>query len=309
MEKKTTVPPSAVARTAPCSAPGTSTQTTVTSAGVPDRGRDGERVGGVGDDHAVGEPGGAQRGRLGVVAHQAGELGGPRGARCGQAEAAGLAGGAQDGDRARPGPLDHPGGRGRCPADVEHGQRDGVGQVVGQDGGDRAGEQDRRPLGRDLLRPAVPAGQPVGDPQRGEGEGDQRGHPVARRTQPQRRLRPDGVHDADEHAAGAGDRVLHLAAGARRSPGRRPARPRRRRRAASDSWRNDAASRLSRSTAMRTSSGPIAGSASSRRAAWGSTPAGSRTRCTPEGPLRRSSHATLPSHPFGCRRTYRVDPV
>ena len=35
MEKKTTVPPSAVARTAPCSAPGTSTQTTVTSAGAP----------------------------------------------------------------------------------------------------------------------------------------------------------------------------------------------------------------------------------------------------------------------------------
>src|SRR3954465_1225715 len=35
MEKKTTVPPSAVARTAPCSAPGTSTQTTVTSTGSP----------------------------------------------------------------------------------------------------------------------------------------------------------------------------------------------------------------------------------------------------------------------------------
>src|SRR5919201_4935395 len=35
MEKKTTVPPSAVASTAPCSQPGTSTQTTVTSTGSP----------------------------------------------------------------------------------------------------------------------------------------------------------------------------------------------------------------------------------------------------------------------------------
>jgi hypothetical protein len=37
MLKKITVPPSAVARIAPCSQPGTSTQTTVTSAGPPRR--------------------------------------------------------------------------------------------------------------------------------------------------------------------------------------------------------------------------------------------------------------------------------
>ena len=58
IEKKTTVPPSAVARIAPCSQPGTSTQTTVTSAGPPargDRGGQRHRVAGVGDDDGVGE--------------------------------------------------------------------------------------------------------------------------------------------------------------------------------------------------------------------------------------------------------------
>ena len=62
-----------------------------------------------------------------------------------------------------------------------------------------------------LLGAAVPAGQPVGDPQRGQGQRDQGRDPVAR-PQPQRRVRADLVDDADEHAAGAGDRVLHLAA-------------------------------------------------------------------------------------------------
>ena len=47
------------------------------------------------------------------------------------------------------------------------------------------------------------------------------------------------------------------------------------------SWRNDAASRFSRSTVTRTSSGARAGLGSSRQAAWGSTPAGSATRCSP----------------------------
>jgi hypothetical protein len=67
---------------------------------------------------------------------------------------------------------------------------------------------------------------------------------------------------------------------------------------ASRSCRKDAASRLSRSTAMRTSSGPIAGSSSSRRAACGSTPRGSSTRCTPSArsidPSTRLSRLTRP---------------
>ena len=48
--------------------------------------------------------------------------------------------------------------------------------------------------------------------------------------------------------------------------------------ASSRSWRKLAASRLSRSTAMRTSSGPTAGSVSRRVAACGRTPFGSSTR-------------------------------
>ena len=51
----------------------------------------------------------------------------------------------------------------------------------------------------------------------------------------------------------------------------------------SRSCRNDAASRFSRSTRTRTSSGQMAGSGSSCQAAWGSTPAGFRTRCKPSG--------------------------
>ncbi|MGY1844533.1 hypothetical protein [Modestobacter sp. SYSU DS0875] len=91
MEKKTTMPPSAVARTAPCSAPGTS-------------------------------------------AHQAAV------ARRGQAQAAGRAGRAEDGDRrAVPGAVHDPLGGGRRTADVQHRQRDLLRHVVGEDGGDRAG--------------------------------------------------------------------------------------------------------------------------------------------------------------------------
>ena len=75
----------------------------------------------------------------------------------------------------------------------------------------------------------------------------------------ERRLRADLVDRADQHAAGAGDRVLHLAAGgddvehlgADRVPSPR---------VLLSSCRNDAASRLSLSTAIRTSSGQSSGS-------------------------------------------------
>ena len=55
------------------------------------------------------------------------------------------------------------------------------------------------------------------------------------------------------------------------------------------SWRNDAASRLSRSTRIRTSSGHSSARVSSRWAAWGSTTPSSRTRCRPVGSLVRTS--------------------
>ena len=55
------------------------------------------------------------------------------------------------------------------------------------------------------------------------------------------------------------------------------------------SWRKDAASRLRRSTRMRTSSGHSSLRVSSRWAACGSTTRSSRTRCNPVGSLARTS--------------------
>ena len=117
--------------------------------------------------------------------------------------------------------ADHPVGEGRRPADVHHRQRQLGGQVAGQPGRDRPAEQDRVPVARDLLGPAVPAGQPVGDHQRGQAERDQRGDLVAG-GKAQRRSGPGLVHRPSEHAAGAGDRVLHLAAGPDDVQHRRP---------------------------------------------------------------------------------------
>ena len=60
-------------------------------------------------------------------------------------------------------------------------------------------------------------------------------------------------------------------------------------RACCSSWRKDAASRLRRSTRMRTSSGQSSLRVSSRWAACGRTTASSRTRCNPVGSLARTS--------------------
>lgn len=68
----------------------------------------------------------------------------------------------------------------------------------------------------------------------------------------------------------------------------------------SDSCRKLAASRFSRSTRMRTSFDAIRGSASSRQAACGSTPAGSTTRCRPTGDV---TPTPLPKPPEALART------
>jgi hypothetical protein len=62
---------------------------------------------------------------------------------------------------------------------------------------------------RHLLAGAVPAGEPVGDRQRRERQRDQGGDPVTG-VQPERRVGADRLDGADEHAAGAGDRIVHL---------------------------------------------------------------------------------------------------
>ena len=66
-------------------------------------------------------------------------------------------------------------------------------------------------LGGHPLPQPVPALQAVGDGEGREGQRDQSGHAVAD-DEAEGRTRTDLGDGADEHAAAAGDRVLHLAA-------------------------------------------------------------------------------------------------
>ncbi len=175
--------------------------------------RRGERVGGVGDDDLVGEAGAAQLGGLDLVADDGDDLRGVGVPGGGERERAGLPGGAEDGDcgggvgAAGDDASDERGGA----AHVEDGEREVLGQVVGEDGGDGAAEEDRVAAGRNLLGVAVPARQTVINVQRREGEGDEGGDLLAG-FEAERGAGADGVDGADEHAAGAGDGVVHLAA-------------------------------------------------------------------------------------------------
>ncbi len=181
--------------------------------GAGDRVGQGHRVAGVGQGHGVGQPGGVQPVALVEGGHDPNDGGGTGVAGRGQRQRAALAGPAEHRHRRRPvGQVlpDHPGGQRGCAAHVQHRQRQGGIQVVGQDRRGRAGEQDGVAAAGHLLAVAAPAGQLVGDRQRGQGQRDQGGDPVAG-AQAQRRVGTDLVHRADEHAAGAGDRVVHLA--------------------------------------------------------------------------------------------------
>ena len=182
-------------------------------------------------------------------------------------------------------PAHHAGGqRGRA-TDVHHRQGQLGGQVVGEHRGDRAAEEDRRTRrpGTCSPRPSQ-RGQAVLDHQRGQRQRDQRGDPVAdgagraATRGPTSSTVPTSM--PPEPVTGfcilprVGDDVEHRGADARR----------RRRRGLRSSWRKDAASRLSRSTRIRTSSGQ-----SSRRVSRRSRRLGqhagraSRTRCRPTG--------------------------
>ena len=225
----------------------------------------GDRVAGIGDHHLVGEAGLPQERGLGLVGHHADGAPGARVARRGQAQRAGLAGAADHGDH-RPASYCATTRRGqrRGAADVHHRQAEVGRQVVGDAGGDRAAEQDGVPVARHLLGAAVPAGQAVLDHERGEGERDQRGDPVADR---QARAGTPGPTSSTvptsmppEPVSGfcilprVGDDVEHRAAYAVTVPSV----------ACRSSCRNDAASRLSRSTRIRTSSGHSSRRVSSR---------------------------------------------
>ena len=290
-----TVPRSAVARMAPPSQPGTSTQTTVTSAGPPaavDCVAEGDRVAGVGDDDLVGDVGvGEQRALLLERDDADGALGaGVLGGR--EAERAGLAGAADDGDDGARWSyvlLDDALGHGGRAADVHHGEAELAGQVVGDDRGDRAAEEDGVPVGGDLLALAVPALEAVLDDERGQGEGDEGGDAVADLRgrgatpgRPPRRCRRACRRSRSRGSASCRGRATIS------STSRRTASPSSSVRCFRSSWRKDAASRLRRSTRMRTSSGHSSLRVSSRWAACGRTTASSRTRCNPVGSLART---------------------
>ena len=273
MEKKMTVPRSAVARMAPPSQPGTSTQTTVTSAGPPaaataSRRAIGSRASAMTTSSA--RPASASSLGSSSIGHDAdGALAPASGRRPGSASrtcrrrrsrrrrAASYcsttrlvrAGAPQTSITARLSSL---------------GRSSGMTAAI-----ERPNRTAYPSQGTCSERPSQP-GEAVLDDERGQGQGDQGGDAVADR-QAERRLGADLLDGADEHAAGAGLGVLHLAAGRRRSSSTSA-------RTASpspsclrSSWRNDAASRLSRSTRIRTSSGHSSWRVSSRWAACGRT--------------------------------------
>ncbi len=197
MEKKTTVPPSAVARIAPCSAPGTSTQTTVTSTGVPTAAATASGSVASATTTRSARPAARQGRGLGLVPHQSGELAGARGTGGGQAQAAGLAGGPEDDDRPRAALRST---TRAVAAGAPQTSRTASETASGRSSGSTAAmERAKRiavPSAGTCSDAAVPAGQPVGEAQRREGEGDEGGDPLpdgagpaATRGRPRRRRR------------------------------------------------------------------------------------------------------------------------
>ena len=184
MEKKTTVPPSAVARIAPCSAPGHVDADDGDVGRRPDAprrppaGRWRRRRPPVGQAR----PRSARRPRA-SVADQPGQRGRRRRRRAAaRRQGAGLARRAR-GRRPTAAPVAlAPPGRSAPARRTRRARRatTASGQVVGQHGGDRAGEQDRRALAPAPARerPSQRASPSV-IAQRGQRERDQGGHPVA----------------------------------------------------------------------------------------------------------------------------------
>ena len=152
----------------------------------------------------------------------------------------------------------HPVGQRRRAAHVHDRQGKLGGHVAGQPGRDRPAEQDRVAVARHLLGLAVPARQPVGDHQRGQAERDQGGdlvaRPAGRAASPGRPRRPRRSACRRSRSPGSASCRASLTISSTAAlilSGSPPF--------ASCSWRNEAASRLSRCNRTRTSSGQIAG--------------------------------------------------
>ena len=241
------------------------------------------RVAGVGERDLVGEAGLAQQVGLGLDRHDPDVCAAPaRRAAASDSEpllpAPPIT--ATDGPRARtpPPPGRSAPARRRRPSPPSPAR---PGRSSGMRGGDRAAEQDRVPsAGTCSERPSQRASPSV-ITQRRQRQGHQGGDPVAHLQ-------------ARAATPGRPRRRRRRACRRSRSPGSASCRGPRRSRAPpartaspspsclAASWRNDAASRLSRSTRIRTSSGQSSRRVSSRSAACGSTPAGASTRCRPD---------------------------
>ena len=263
MEKKITVPPWAVDRIAPPSQPGTSTHTTVMSAGPPaspTAADERHRVAGVGEDDASASPLSASRstsrwtGTTAIV-------------RAAPASAAA----ASDSDPLLPAPptthdrsagcprstywRDDPGGERRGSAHVHDRQRKGARQVVRASpprSSARRGSRSRV-HGTCSLVPSQRC-QPVGDDQRRQRQRDQ-GRDLVPDCEPERRRRarpPPTVPVSMPPEPVTGLCILPRLATMSSTSARTaaPSPP-----CFSRSWRNDAASRFSRATSIRTSSG------------------------------------------------------
>src|SRR3954471_3834555 len=302
MEKKTTVPPSAVARTAPCSAPGTSTQTTVTSTGCPTAAA--TASGSVASATTTAPPSPAARSASASRSSRTTPTSRPA---CASRAAARLR---QPDLPAAPRTATE----GRCPArcrarcttrSVAAGapQTSSTASATssGRSSGstaaiDRANSTAVPAVGTCSLRPSQPASASV--TRSGVRVSDTRvatrwpGSSPSGDSGPTSSTTPISIPPEPVTGLCILPRLSMIPSTAARTAAPSPP-------AASDSWRKEAASRLSRRTAMRTSSGPMAGSASSRWAAWGSTPIGSSTRCTPRLRCSALIVTVVPSVPSG----------
>ena len=280
------------------------------AAGRGDRLGEGDRVAGVGERDLVGEAGAREQARasasIGTTPIVRGRARRPRGR---QRQRAGLAGAADHGDDA---------GQAASYAATTRAVSAGAPQTsitarassAGRSSGSTAAMERPNRIGVAVagtcsLRPSQRAARPRCAAGSGSARpGWRRGRPAAGRAG----TRADLLDGADQHAAGAGHRVLHLAAlgddlqhlGAD-APSPSPP-------CACSSWRKDAASRLSRSTRMRTSSAPELGAGVEPRAACGSTPGGSRTRCRPTGEVGHGHPSSPAQAPASTPKSLRRNP-
>ena len=218
IEKKMTVPPSGdVERMAPCSHPGTSTHTTVMSAG-PSRASSTAVASATGSRaSAIATTSASPTSDNSVASAANGHD--PNGststgvAGSSQRQRPALAGAADHRDGRSAAAVDvltdHPGGEGWRTSDVHHRHRQCRRQVVGHRGSDRAAEEDGVTLARHLLAEPVPRARPSVMTS-GVRLSDTRVVICWPTATSSADCGADGVHRADEHATRTGDRVLHL---------------------------------------------------------------------------------------------------